>query len=495
MSIRAKLHVALWAMVIVPNVIMVGLIVALIYLLNDQSLSELMNDEKNMEYRQAAVFGELSYVLQHEPDRLDDAQYRNDVQHRLEELSAGFVLAKEGSAPIVAPMLTDMRNVTDWGRWIDEAPDKMTIDGYLYQLHRLDVKYEDRTAAKAILLRQKGPLPIYWRVLAPLIGIAVLIATSIILTYFVSRSIIKPLYKLKTAAEQISEGRLDGQVRPTTKDEIGQLSETFETMRMRLKSSIEDRLQDEENRKLLLSHISHDLKTPITAIKGYVEGILDGVANTQEKQDKYLRTVYRKATDMDKLIDELFLFSKLDLHHVAYDFKPVDIRKFMAHYAEEQQFDLEKAGVRLSLSGLEGEPLNVAADLEKLSRVFQNIIGNSVKYMGDETEGQTREIAISLHAVDQEQRVRIEMRDNGPGVAPEALPKLFDQFYRTEQSRSIETGGSGLGLAIVKQIVEGHGGSVSAHLPPGGGLAITVELQRLADSTDIGKDRQVNTNR
>lgn len=495
MSIRVKLHVALWAMVIVPNVIMIGLIVSLIYLLNDQTLPELMNDEKKMEYKQAAVFGELSFVLQHEPERLNDMRYVSDVQSRLEELSAGFVLQRDGAAPIVAPMLSEARREVNWERWMNDVPDKITLGGYLYQLHRLDVAYEDGSNGTAILFRQKGPLPVYWRVLAPLIGIAVLIATSIILTYFVSRSIIKPLYKLKTAAEQISEGRLDGQVQPTTKDEIGQLSEAFETMRMRLKSSIEDRLLDEDNRKMLLSHISHDLKTPITAIKGYVEGILDGVANTQEKQEKYLRTVYRKATDMDKLIDELFLFSKLDLHHVVYDFKPIDIRKFLAHYAEEQQFELEKAGVRLILSGLEGEPLMVAADPEKLSRVFHNIIGNSVKYMGYETYSSPREVALSMHADDGEHRVSIELRDNGPGVAPEALPRLFDHFYRTEQSRSTETGGSGLGLAIVKQIVEGHGGSVRASLPSGGGLAITVELQQWVDGADFGEERQVNTDR
>ncbi|GMK42542.1 two-component sensor histidine kinase [Paenibacillus sp. CCS19] len=477
MSIRTRLQVALWAMVIVPNIIMIGLIISLLYFLSDQTLHELMTNEKYYKDRQAVALGELSYVLRYEPERMENDLYLNDFQKRLTELQAGVVLEREGNPPIVTPVLRQSAPHEDWSKLVDDDRDQITLDGYLYQIVRQDIVFADGGEGKVLLLRQQEQLPIYWKIIFVAIGLFALVGTSIFLTYIVSRSIIKPLYSLKRSAEQISEGMLDGEVKPMNKDEIGELSTAFETMRRRLKGSIEERLQEEENRKRLLSHISHDLKTPITAIKGYIEGILDGVANTQEKQEKYLQTVYRKATDMDRLIDELFLFSKLDMHHVVYDFKPIDIRRFIMHYAEDQQIDLEKAGIALVLHGIDGEPLMVAADTEKLVRVFHNIIGNSVKYMMDETSDTKRRIAISLRHLPGAY-IQFEICDNGPGVAPEALPMLFDQFYRTEQSRSTETGGSGLGLAIVKQIVQGHGGHVEAKLPASGGLAITVTLRQ-----------------
>ena len=477
MSIRTRLQVALWAMVIVPNIIMISLIISLLYFLSDQTLHELMSDEKYYKDRQAVALGELSYVMRYEPERMENDQYLNELQNRLSRLKAGVVLAREGDAPIVTPMIREAAPHEDWSKLVDDDRNQITLNGYLYQIVRQDIVFADGGEGKALLLRQQEELPIYWKIIFVAVGLFVLVGTSMLLTYIVSRSIIKPLYALKRSAEQISEGMLDGEVKPMNKDEIGELSIAFEAMRRRLKDSIDVRLQEEENRKRLLSHISHDLKTPITAIKGYIEGILDGVANTQEKQDKYLRTVYRKATDMDRLIDELFLFSKLDMHHVVYDFKPIDIRRFIMHFAEDQQIDLEKAGIRLMLQGVDGEPLMVAADTEKLSRVFHNIIGNSVKYMTDETSDDDRCITISLRSLPGGY-IQFEICDNGPGVARDALPMLFDQFYRTEQSRSTETGGSGLGLAIVKQIVQGHGGHVEAKLPASRGLAITVTLRQ-----------------
>ncbi|PWW06488.1 signal transduction histidine kinase [Paenibacillus cellulosilyticus] len=477
MSIRTRLQVALWAMVIVPNIIMISLIISLLYFLSDQTLHELMYDEKYYKDRQAIALGELSYVMRYEPERMENDHYLNDFQNRLTELQAGVVLERNGNAPIVTPMLRQAAPHEDWSKLVEEDRDQIAIDGYLYQIVRQDIVFADGGEGKVLLLRQQEQIPISWKIIVVTVGLFVLVGTSIFLTYTVSRSILKPLYSLKRSAEQISEGMLDGEVRPVNKDEIGELSTAFEAMRQRLKSSIAERLQEEENRKRLLSHISHDLKTPITAIKGYIEGILDGVANTREKQEKYLQTAYRKAADMDRLIDELFLFSKLDMQHVVYDFKPIDIRRFMKHYAEDQQFDLEKAGIVLELHGVAGEPLLVAADTEKLSRVFHNIIGNSVKYMMNETGDADRRIEISLRGLPGGY-VQFQIRDNGPGVEPDALPMLFDQFYRTEQSRSTETGGSGLGLAIVKQIVQGHGGYVEASLPADGGLAITVTLRQ-----------------
>ncbi|WP_430146520.1 sensor histidine kinase [Paenibacillus cisolokensis] len=295
-----------------------------------------------------------------------------------------------------------------------------------------------------------------------------------------SRSIIRSLDKLKAAAERMTEGDLNTPIETAAlPNEIGEVGKAFEHMRRRLKHSIDQSLQYEENRKLLLSHISHDLKTPITSIKGYVEGILDGIANTPEKQEKYLRTVYHKASDMDRLIDELFLYSKLDLHAVPFDFRVIDLNGYVKQITEEMRFDLEREGIVL-VPPKRGKPLPVMADPEKLSRVFANILDNSRKYMGAQDSGADKRIEIEL--TEEGAYARVDIRDSGPGLAEEAVPYLFDHFFRADSSRSPDTGGSGLGLAIVRQIVEGHGGKVTAANHPEGGLIISFTLRKTGET-------------
>lgn len=274
----------------------------------------------------------------------------------------------------------------------------------------------------------------------------------------------------------MKEGDLTHPVEVTATGEVGQLSVAFEEMRVRLKQSIDQSLQYEENRKMLLSHISHDLKTPISAIKGYVEGIIDGIANTEEKRERYMSTIYRKATDMDMLIDELFLFSKLDLHKVAFDFKVIDLRRYVHHFMEEQMFEMDKEGIELIIPEWDASqaPLLVAADSEKISRVLTNILNNSVKYMGQHHNAEGNTITITIEK--QEQQAIVILEDTGPGIDEMDLPYIFDGFYRAEQSRNSETGGSGLGLAIVKQIIEGHGGRVWAENGEKAGLRFFLTL-------------------
>jgi signal transduction histidine kinase len=292
-----------------------------------------------------------------------------------------------------------------------------------------------------------------------------------LLNYLVSRSIIKPVTFLKQAADRIKSGDLDFKVTSASNDEVGQLHQAFEEMRIRLKESTELQIKYEENRKELLSNISHDLKTPITSIIGYVEGIRDGVANTPEKTAKYLSTISLKARDLDALIDELFLFSKLDLKREPFSFEKVDIVPFIKDISEEVQFDLQPHGFKLDVA-ITAPSLIVTADREKLKRVMMNIIQNSVKFLNKDE----KKIEITLEENNED--VMVIITDNGQGIDPEDLPFVFDRFYRSEPSRNTATGGSGLGLAIAKQIIQAHGGTIEADSKLGEGTSVFFTLKK-----------------
>ncbi|OBZ16964.1 hypothetical protein A7975_03450 [Bacillus sp. FJAT-26390] len=464
------------AMIFVPLIIMLVFVVFVFYARGEEDVRQYFENERKEPYQQALVFGELSYVLKNDSGQLEKEKYLTDIQERLGELWAGLLISKDGQIISIAPFLENLDLGQNWQKLLDLPPETVTFHSFRFETNVMHFVYPDGSEGKVVLFRRKNTVPIHWRPASNVLGLALIGLTSLLLTYFVSRSIIRPIKKLEAAALQIKDGDLSHKVEATTKGEIGQLSIAFEEMRVRLQQSIDQSLQYEENRKMLLSHISHDLKTPISAIKGYVEGIMDGIANTDDMRKRYMETIYLKATDMDQLIDELFLFSKLDLQTVAFDFKVIDIGRYMAHFLEEQRFDLDKSGVKLLYSEDDAKSILIAADPDKLSRVLTNVLNNCVKYMGQESELADKEIKVRVK--EQGQYALVEIEDTGPGIDAEDLPYIFDRFYRAEQSRNSETGGSGLGLAIVKQIIEGHGGVVWAENAEHGGARFCLKLPR-----------------
>lgn len=303
--------------------------------------------------------------------------------------------------------------------------------------------------------------------------VGVLVLTNGILTFLVSKSIIKPLLRLKRAANDISRGNLDTKIEVSgKKDELNELAMAFEIMRGRLKETADIQNQYEKNQKELIASISHDLKTPLTSIKGYIRGISDGVANTPEKMERYIRTIEKTSDEMESLISEILLYSKLDLPNVPYDMRELDLVSYFDHYLEELRFNLAGQNVSLSLECQPNQSYRVHADRGKLNRVVANIVQNSLKYMNEEN----KELMISLSSKAEE--VIVEIQDNGAGVSKDELPYLFDRFYRTDVSRNSATGGTGLGLAIVKKIIEGHGGTIWAREGTGQGLSICFTLKK-----------------
>ncbi len=300
----------------------------------------------------------------------------------------------------------------------------------------------------------------------------ILIFTAMMLMLWIYRGILRPLNILRIGMSQIKDGDLEYSVQSETEDEIGQLCEDFEEMRIRLKELIDNRLKYEEDIKELISNISHDLKTPLTAIQGYAEGLIDGVAGSPEKQEKYLQTILSKANDMVILVDELNFYAKIDCNTVPYTFKEIKIREYFDDCIEEIGLDLEVRNVEVQYYNEIDSGTKVVADAEQLKRVINNIIGNAVKYL-DKPKG-----IIQLRLHDVGSYIQVEIEDNGVGIPKVDIPYIFERFYRADASRNSKKGGSGLGLAISKKIIEDHGGRIWASSEQGVGTTVLFTLRK-----------------
>ena len=300
----------------------------------------------------------------------------------------------------------------------------------------------------------------------------ILISVALVVGLWVYRSIAVPLVKLKKATQNIKEGNLDFVLDVEGKDEFSELCQDFEEMRRRLKESTEEKSLIEKENRELISNISHDLKTPITAVKGYVEGIMDGVADTPEKMDRYVRTIYNKTNEMDHLINELTFYSKIDTNRIPYTFNKLNVEDYFEDCSEEVGLELETRGIELVYANYVEKDVMVIADGEQIRRVIHNIISNAIKYM-DKPKG-----IIQIRIKDVGDFIQIEIEDNGKGIGPKDLPYIFDRFYRTDSSRNSSQGGSGIGLSIVRKIIEDHGGRIWATSKEGIGTEIHFVLRK-----------------
>ena len=302
--------------------------------------------------------------------------------------------------------------------------------------------------------------------------ILIMAMTCSFLMAWIYRSILTPIETLKKATRNIRDGNLDFEVEIGDDDEIGELCADFEEMRIRLKESTEEKVVFDSQNKELISNISHDLKTPITAVKGYVEGLLDGVADTPEKQKKYLRTIYNKANDMDRLINELTFYSKIDTNRIPYTFNKINVKEYFDDCFEDIGMEMSQQQISLSYDNKVAPDVMVIADAEQIKRVINNIVGNSVKYMDKPDK------SIAIRVMDVGDFVQVEIEDNGRGIAAKDLPYIYDRFYRTDTSRNSSKGGSGIGLSIVHKVMEDHGGKVWATSREGEGTTMYFVLRK-----------------
>ncbi|MGM9937272.1 MAG: sensor histidine kinase [Candidatus Ornithomonoglobus sp.] len=295
------------------------------------------------------------------------------------------------------------------------------------------------------------PAAVTYIITYALICIAVCAVTSTILTRRLSQSLEKPIRELRDNVDKIREGSLSFEVMGSDYDELDDLCEGFDSMRRELLLAREREEQLKHERNMLIANISHDLKTPVTSIKGYIDGINDGIADTPEKLERYLNTIKSKADTIDELVSNLSTFAKLEVSGLEFSMSRGDLRDLVLDVMDGYRLDMERNGIETHID-LGTEALWVNIDGEKMRRVLTNLIDNSIKYRNPEG------CLIEVRCFADEGSAYAAVKDNGMGIEPKELSRVFDSFYRTDSSRSSQIKGNGLGLGIAKQITEKHRG-------------------------------------
>jgi len=414
---------------------------------------------------------ELTLKIENEPlEKFDNPVFISSLTTSLNTFEGKFLLLQNRNL-IAASAEFSRAEITDIWNTIDHDDAQIKVGKQSYQLTSL--RLADSQSFLVILWPNDTVKLIAWlpTTLALLTFLIVYVMISGWISRKITHEIVKPIEQLKQSALQISEGELDSIIPEDANGELLELCRALEQMRIKLKESIYLQQKYDDNRSFLISSISHDLRTPVTSIKGYIEGILDGVANTPEKQTQYLLTAQRKAALMNTMIEDLLLYSKLDLKQMPFNVSSVDFVRFVEDCVEDNQAFFEQRNV---LATLQIEPINnrtVILDTERFMRVLQNIIDNAMFYNDSEQP------TITFMLRETYSSIILEIKDNGIGIKAEEAEQIFDRFYRSDRARKVESG-SGLGLAIAKQIIEAHNGQIWANSQLGMGTSIFISLPK-----------------
>jgi len=299
--------------------------------------------------------------------------------------------------------------------------------------------------------------------------LVVILISNYFLTKFVFQPIVRSLNVLTKGVDEISAGNLQYQLQHDMGNEFDAVGENFNQMANRLSDMARQRRLDEQNRKELIAGISHDLRTPLTSIRTYTEGLELGMAETPERQTQYLATIKQKTQDIEHIISQLFMFSKLDIGEFPLRLERLAVGDWLEAFVTAIDDEYSKRGLDVKL-GQNVTNYFFLIDSVQFKGVLVNILENSLKY------GRTLGGEVSINSFINNNEIAIQLTDNGPGVPTGDLDKLFDVFYRGDKSRTNPGSGSGLGLAIAKKMIECMHGSIVAENTATGGLRITIKL-------------------
>lgn len=324
------------------------------------------------------------------------------------------------------------------------------------------------TVVAAVLVAQplseleEGPLRVIVALLT-LTGAAV----AVVLSLLFSRTLVRRIGQLRVAAAALAEGRLDHRAPEAGTDELADLARSFNHMAARMEALVEGLRHSEQVRRDLMAAIAHELRTPITSIRGFAEALRDGVVPPDRVQ-RYYEIILSESTRLTRLIQDLFDLAKLDAGQMEFRLQPMDLAAWLESFVQEERDRLAQGGVPLVLVMPPGAAAPVLADPLRLEQVVHNLLDNAARYS---PPGSPVAVRLTLHPGE----VQVAVQDQGPGVPPDEAPHVWDRFYQGRDPGK-RKGGAGLGLAIVRSIVAAHGGRVGLESPPEGGACFWFAL-------------------
>ena len=528
MNIRKKITLASVLMILIPIVVSVLLCVVVLFFHGSENLNrleDLYNNDNGLLNVQTILYNYQNQILTYEPveeileaetgttesndawENWDEDEWDEDDEDEQVEIDYSALLQEEIRRQNSA-FGGVVRELTNIGYYYEIYYDNVVLasnlpenserkiadiagDGYK-NLASFAVADGNSSAVKRSYLLEDGTLSILAycenyvgsstssqviRDVLSILGLFVVvlvvaIAISIfILTNWLSGGMKKSLGELSEGVRQVQDGNLAYRIRSKKKDELGKACQEFDEMIEYLDNSVKEREKYEEAKKQLLAGISHDLRTPLTSIKAYVEGLRDGIANTEEKKRRYYDAIKIRTEDLADLIDNLSLFSRFDRGEYHYSMERIDFGEFVNSFFKEHEIEFKNNGLSLVKTIWERENIFIQGDRQQLKRVLGNLIANTIKYR----EKPTSVVTAALYTEDD--KLRLELSDDGPGVPEEEMDKIFDAFYRGDKARQNPGNGSGLGLSIVREIMKGHGGRIWAEKGTGGkGLKFVMEF-------------------
>lgn len=388
-------------------------------------------------------------------DKWSDKNWQNNMLVQLEKVhlqiqlidQTGSIIFTTVSEPRAFPNIERNNNYTTYSGPVVEhriyRGPTMTGIAYFYQ-QRTAVQPEQSNS----LLQEIYTfiIPVTW------------FLTSIILlmiqSWFMNRNVLNPLSTLEKAAQMVAKHELDFQLQQTNIREIREVTKAFDVMKQTLQSSIRRGAQIEQERKIFISSIIHDLRTPLFSIRGYLEGINEGIARTPEMINKYIKVCLNKSYALERLIADLFLYAKLDYLESEPEWKKISLVPFLSSLIEEFQFNASKKQIHIQ-SSIPETNISITADKHLLTRAINNILDNAIQHT---PTNKTIELSCEIS----KEKIYIQIENEGPGIPPGKLPHVFTPLFRIEQSRNRQTGGAGLGLSIAKNIIQKHGGTITA---------------------------------
>ncbi len=301
-----------------------------------------------------------------------------------------------------------------------------------------------------------------------LFGVMIFLLALIGATWFFSRTLLRPLAALSTAARQVAAHDLDLSLPTSSIREVAEVTDAFETMRDELLTSLSRQAELEQERRLFISAIAHDLRTPLFALRGSLQGFAQGLVSTPEKAARYLQVCQEKAETLERLVEDLFTYAQLEYLELVPKRELFDLGDLLHRIIEGFRPQAETRGINMIEDG-PVEPCLLKGDTHLLTRAFGNLVENALRYTP--VEG-----TIVLFWQRQNACIQFSLTDSGSGIASEDLPHLFTPLYRGERSRNRQTGGAGLGLTIARRIMQAHGGDLTARNAVTGGAVFLGSL-------------------